>query len=67
MDVADEALGTVVEVMRGEFFDSQVASTRLRAAAMVREEVCGLVPQRLAGEDGGPLKVSISINRTVKK
>lgn len=56
-DVADEAFDAVVQVMRGEFIDSQVASTRLRAAAMVREEVCGKVAQPMehAGKDGGPV------------
>lgn len=60
-DVAGEAFDAVVEVMRGEFRDSTVASTRLRAAAMVREEVCGPMAQKLehTGKDGGPLVVEV--------
>lgn len=56
-EVADEALGTVAAIMRGEFYDAQAASTRLRAAAMAREEICGPIAQKVqhAGHDGGPV------------
>lgn len=46
-DVADEAFGAIVGVMRAEYFDAGMAQARLRAAAMVREEVCGPVKQRV--------------------
>lgn len=45
--VADEAFDVVVRTMRGEQFDPGMAQVQLRAAAMVREEVCGPVKQRV--------------------
>lgn len=45
--VADEAFETVVRMMRGEEFDASMAAVKLRAAAMVREEICGPVKQRV--------------------
>lgn len=55
--LADEALCTIIEVMRGEAgFSSQ---DRLRAATLVRHETCGPLVQRMeqSGPDGGPLVV----------
>lgn len=46
-EVADEAFNAIVGVMRSEAFDPGMASARLRAAAMVREEICGPVKQRV--------------------
>lgn len=46
-EVADEAFEAVVSVMRMDFFDPAAAQARLRAAAMVREEICGPVKQRV--------------------
>lgn len=66
-ELADEGLDVITRVMRGEvsFIEAPV---RLKAAAMVREEVCGPVAKQvnLAGSDGGPLQVSINISRTVR-
>ena len=42
--VADEAFGTLVEVMRGNV--KRGARERLSAAAAIREEVCGAVPKQ---------------------
>lgn len=56
--IADEALDTVVEVMRGNVRD--LARERLSAAALVREEVCGPVVKRL--EHSGPGGEAIAIN-----
>lgn len=65
---ADEAFGTIVKVMRGEVSFTE-ATARLKASTYIREEICGPVAQKLqhSGPDGGPLEVSISINRTVEK
>lgn len=67
-DLAAESLVTMANVMRGgvSFVEAPV---RLKAAAMLREEVCGVQarPVHVAGADGGPLQVSIQINRTVVK
>lgn len=62
--VADEALGTLVAVMRGEV--ERFARERMSAAALLREEVCGPVPKKLehSGVDGSP--ISISINGIVR-
>lgn len=46
-DVADEAFSAIVGVMRAEVFDPGMAQARLRAAAMVREEVCGPIKQKV--------------------
>lgn len=43
--VADEAMATVVNVMRGKG-GARFVRERLTAAAMVREEVCGTVPKK---------------------
>ena len=54
-ELADETFGHIVSVMRRETagFGTQDV---LRAAAMVREEICGRVPQTnvVTGSDGGP-------------
>lgn len=65
-ELADEALSTVVDVMRGRVH-WQEAGPRLKAATLIRQEICGPVPTKLehSGADGAPL--SITINRTVKK
>lgn len=64
--VADEAMGAIIQVMRGEVMFG--ATDRLRAATMVRQEVCGPIAQKVehGGPDGGPLQVSIEIVRTVR-
>lgn len=67
-ELADEALGIVADIMRGGV-SYLTASHQLKAATRIREEVCGPLAQKLehSGPDGGPLQVSIQINRTVKK
>lgn len=66
-EVADESLGVIIEAMRGQlgYLDGPF---RLKAAAMLREEICGPVKQRFehTGPNDGPLQVSIEINRTVR-
>lgn len=44
--VADEAMATVINVMRGKG-GARFVRERLTAAAMVRDEVCGPVPKEL--------------------
>jgi hypothetical protein len=60
--VADQALGQIVSVMRGEVpsFMGHAAAV-LKASSMVREEVCGPLAQKLnvGGADGGPLEIVI--------
>ena len=54
--LADEALDTVAQVMRGEVW-FQEAGPRLRAATIIREEVCGRVEDRLAVTGGVTIRV----------
>lgn len=63
-ELANEALGTIIDVMRGSIGFVE-APMRLKASAHIREEICGPVAKQvnLAGNDGGPLQVSININR----
>ena len=58
--LADEALASVVDVMRSPNRQSQV---RLSAALRLRDEVCGMLaqPQRIVGSAGDPLTVAIEI------
>lgn len=58
--LADEALGAVLEVMRGEWV-VKGAGEKLKAAAMLREEICGPQPKpvELTGKDGGPIVVRV--------
>lgn len=67
-EVAGEAFERVVAVMRGEVLPD-VAATVLKAATVVRHEVCGPLAQKLehTGKDGEPLQVSIEITRTVRE
>jgi hypothetical protein len=61
-DIADEAFGTIVAVMRGQVPSFMGhASAVLRASTYIREEVCGPVAQKLehAGKDGEALAVTI--------
>lgn len=53
-EVADEAFGTMVEVMRGV---RRRGMERLSAARAVREEVCGPIPKRIeaSGPGGEPI------------
>ena len=59
-ELADEALGTVVEVMRGQVHYMD-APARLKAATVIRQEICGPVPTKLehTGADGEPLTVRV--------
>ena len=63
---ADDSLGVVVAVMRGEIVDG--ARDRLTAAAMVREEICGPVPKKheLTGKDGGPVVIDFGVDLSRK-
>lgn len=60
VELADEALGHIAAVMRGQVHYLE-AGSRLKAATRVREEVCGLLTQKLehTGADGGPMVVEI--------
>ena len=60
-DLANEALETVVAVMRGEERSPGLAFARLASARAVREEVCGKVADKseITGKDGGALEVVI--------
>lgn len=64
--LADRALQRIIDVME-EDVGAFKAGMVLKAATRIREEVCGPVAQKLniAGADGGPLQVTIEINRTV--
>lgn len=53
--LADEALGTYVEVMRGKV--KRFARERLAAAALVREEVCGKAAQKV--DHGGAVTLNV--------
>lgn len=57
-ELADEALATVAEVMRGQV---RRGTERLNAARVVREEICGPVPKqlRVGGEGGGPITIHV--------
>jgi hypothetical protein len=67
-ELADEALGVLIDVMRGDA-NFLKAPIQLKAATRLREEICGPLAQKLehTGKDGEALQVSININRTVKK
>jgi hypothetical protein len=68
--LADEAFAKIVAVMREEVDTSfGHAAAVLKASAIVREEVCGPIAQKVnhADANGDPLQVSIAITRTVKK
>lgn len=58
--VAGEALEKIVSVMREEVGWQESAGV-LKAATLVRQEVCGPLAQKheVAGEGGGPLVVEI--------
>jgi hypothetical protein len=58
-DVADEAFGQIVEVMRGRVWKRP--SEVLRAATAVRAEVCGPIVQKLehTGADGQAMVVEV--------
>ncbi len=45
-EIADEAFDTIVEVMRGRVHPF-MATVRLKAASMVREEICGPVVRKI--------------------
>lgn len=66
-DLADECLDTITRVMRGQVSYLE-APVRLKASAVLREEICGPVAQKheLTGKDGERLRVSININRGQK-
>lgn len=57
--LADEALGTVVDVMRGR--GGRGALFRLMAAKEVRLEICGPMPKQIqvGGLGGGPVTVRV--------
>lgn len=65
-DIADEALGTLVSVMRGEIRDN--ARDRMGAATALREEICGPVPKKLehSGTDGAPISFVMNLHPTGK-
>ncbi len=60
-DLAGEGLQRIVDVMNERVHFSAAASV-LKAAAMLREEVCGPVAQKLehSGPDGAALKIVIN-------
>lgn len=66
-DVAGESFEAIVDVMRGKV-GWQDAAPRLKAATVLRHEICGPLATKveMGGPDGGPVQVSIEINRTVK-
>jgi hypothetical protein len=55
-ELADEALGLLVTVMRGGVHFME-APTRLKAATRIREEICGPLATKVehSGKDGGPM------------
>lgn len=65
-EVADEALATLIDGMRGELSYLE-GPMQVKCAVRLREEICGPLAQKLehSGPDGGALQVSIQINRTV--
>jgi hypothetical protein len=54
-ELADEALATVVDVMRGKV--KRFARERLAAASVLREEVCGKASQKL--EHQGSVTINV--------
>lgn len=68
VQLAGEALETLVKVMRGEVH-SEDAPHRRNAARDIREEICKPIPKPVAltDADGGPAKVTFTINRVVKE
>lgn len=59
-ELADRAFARVVDVLE-ERVHFQQAGHVLKAATMVREEICGPVAQKheLAGKDGGALVIEV--------
>jgi hypothetical protein len=69
-ELADLALQRIVDVMLGQNVVPFVQlGDVLKAASIVRNEVCGPIAQKLehSGADGGPLQVSVEINLGGKK
>lgn len=66
-ELADEALGTLVDVMRGGVHFTE-AGPRLKAATRIREEVCGPLAQKVehSGKDGAPLGFVINLGEPKK-
>lgn len=58
--LADEALTAVAAVMRDDW-KVKGAAAKLAAAAHLREEICGPMPQKheVAGKDGGPVEFTV--------
>lgn len=63
-ELADEALGTVVEVMRGNVW-YQAAGPRLKAATVLREEICGPLAQKV--EHSGTVTLEHLVLASMKK
>jgi hypothetical protein len=59
-ELADEALGAMIDVMRGDVSYLQAPAV-LKAATAIRAEICGPVPTKLehTGADGEPLTVKV--------
>ena len=59
--LADEAIATVLKVMRGQ--TGRHSLTQLTAAGVIRDEICGPIKQRLSIEGaGGPPRMSVTID-----
>ncbi|AAK94377.1 hypothetical protein Mx8p42 [Myxococcus phage Mx8] len=60
--LADRAFARVVDVLE-ERVDFKLAAPVLKAASMIREEVCGPIAQKheVAGKDGQALSISIDL------
>lgn len=65
--LADRSLQRIVDCMEGRVFPEMLTGI-LKAATWVRTEACGPMAQKVehSGPNGGELKVSIEINRTVR-
>lgn len=60
INLAGEALEAIAKVMRG-VVPASAAGNTLKAAALIRNEVCGPVTQKLehTGAEGGPLQIVV--------
>lgn len=61
-ELADKAFARVVDVLE-EVVDFRQAGAVLKAASMIREEICGPIAQKheVAGKDGQALSISIDL------
>ena len=62
-EIADEALDTVVKVMRGKVPYHEM-TPRLKAAQIIRDEACGPIPKTVEHQGGITVNVVTGVPRT---